>query len=210
MDRLNSDQDYIDITEAELKKFLKSPENIIKYNLRFFEALFIKYMEDHNYWTLEGFDMLLARTDLNRWEKREIVDSYEKLNLPTFNEAIRSRITNITVIAHMLIPILTINNVDRLKDIDLRRIVRATPQFNSISDKLKHVGAYDKQIYNAYLNKAIKHYEIAGFIEYEDKDTPIIKMSEYQAENELKRYRKAYGNSAVGSLDYSVKENVVK
>ena len=132
------------------------------------------------------------------------------MGVPTFDKEIRKRHLNATVIAHMLIPILVSNNIHDLDGIDLKKIIKSISQFHTISDNLRHVGAFDKKIYDTNFKNAIDDYDLAGFISFKDRRNPTIEMSEYQATNEIKRYRRAYGNYSVGDLDYYVKEKIVK
>ena len=210
METININEDNDTITDNEIKKFLNTPENVIKYNLRFFEALFIRYLKQYEFITVEAVDILLSRQKLTRDKKREILSSYKDFGLPTFEEEIRKRTPNLGVISHILIPELTINNIYTFDKIDMKKLVKSTRYYEKIADNMRHIGAFEKKVYEGCLKEAINNYNVAGFIEYKDRNTPIIKMSEYQATNEIKRYRKAYGNYSVGDLDYYVKEKMVK
>jgi len=218
------------ITNDDIKKYLlihKEDENI-KYK----EVLFLKYLNDTDYRTLEKFDMYLRHVK----DRKSFYEKYNILDLFTFDKyvSIISQYHNIELedIMLMLIPILELNDLfisDINKDNSyinnysylLNPVIKIEDFINELIFNLKGLSKEYKNsagknivdlnikriaVFNDILDDYINLHE-AGIINSNDNFSLIGKE---RCEQEIASYSEIYGNRPIEIIESYVKEIKVR
>ena len=180
------------ITGEDIREYLKKHKE--DENIRYQEAMFVKYMRETESFSKEAIEILLAKynTGDNRYQDigfNKMMDAF----LPTFNSYLSS-IKNLDVsgVCHMIIPAIRFyGNRTSLKAIHIKPVLEAL--------KVESMGDEDD-----ILLDTMENYKICNQLRTIDNHYEIT-MNEPRANRELEKYKDIYGSMPILRMEKVIK-----
>lgn len=195
------------LTDSDIKNALKNEEFVQKYNIKYKEAIFIRYLNEQKEITLEQFDILTSKYTFPKSTSiNNITINYETFKGNENNYTLFSNyFKNLKFDEYAMFEIILAAKalyLDKSNYLlyDTSMIIKLYTKYFKQNKNLKKLRVY-------YL-KTLANHEIAGLIR-QDLVTgdDYTNISKERAKNELIEYSKIYGIDQVNTIKKYVKEN---
>lgn len=176
----------LELTKQDIRKFINDPQFFSKFNIKYHEALFIRYLNESNNITLEQFDMLTKK--------------YHNYNGIMFDKlsSFSNYLDNLKFTQESIFEVLIASRA--YYDGNYSSISYGVNAVEELYTKLQQYITLKNNKLAKYYGEVINNYEIAGLMR-----NGFIEFPDEQALHELEEYKRLYGKEPVEIISDHVK-----